>query len=87
MWSRPSVPNGILTFYTITYNSTSGIAASVTVNGDRTATVVTGLCPYTHYIFNVSASTKVGNGPSASLALRTAEDSKCTPAKLCMLRR
>ena len=80
MWSRPFVPNGILILYTITYNSTSGTVASVTVDGNSTATVVTGLHPYTYYIFNVSASTRIGNGPSASLVLRTEEDSKCTPA-------
>lgn len=86
MWSRPSVPNGDLIHYTISYNSTSGTEARVTVDGDRTDTVVTGLHPYTYYSFNVSASTRVGNGPSASIALRTEEDSKCKLAKPCIQR-
>ena len=77
MWSRPSVPNGILVLYTITYNSTSGTVASLTVHGDSSGAVVTGLHPYTYYLFNVSASTRVGSGPALSIALRTDEDSKC----------
>ena len=77
MWSRPSVPNGILVLYTITYNSTSGTVVSLTVHGDSSGAVVTGLHPYTYYLFNVSASTRVGSGPALSIALRTDEDSKC----------
>lgn len=81
MWSRPLVPNGVLIYYIITYNSTSGTEATVIVDGDHPHTVVTGLRPYTHYLFNVSASTRIGNGPSSSIALRTDEDSKCKLAK------
>ncbi len=51
--------------------------ASLTIDGDSSGAVVTGLRPYTYYLFNVSASTRIGSGPALSIALRTEEDRKC----------
>jgi hypothetical protein len=71
------IPNGVLILYTITYNSTSRTEASLTIDGDSSGAIVTGLRPYTYYLFNVSASTRIGSGPALSIALRTEEDRKC----------
>ena len=75
-WSPPTIPNGRITSYTITYNLT-GQLSSVVVQNATVQYLITGLDPYSYYQFTVFASTYVGGGPpTIPLILRTATASK-----------
>ena len=74
LWSQPMIPNGIVTAYTLHYNSTDGVSNTRrTVN---TFSTVTGLQEYTYYEFVVRASTRIGDGPTTSTIIQTKES--CT---------
>ena len=75
-WSEPFHPNGVLVSYNITYNLT-GTYTSIIVNAvDTTSYTFTNLSAFTYYKFLISASTRVGAGPVATIATRTDESSK-----------
>ena len=70
-WSEPLIPHGIITSYTITYNST-GRQISVTVNArDTNSYLISGLNEFAMYSVFIHASTRVGFGPSVSLTVTT----------------
>ena len=69
-WSEPLLPHGVITSYTITYNST-GRQISVTVNARDTSYLLSGLDEFTTYDVFIYASTRVGSGPSATLTVTT----------------
>ena len=79
-WSDPLIPNGIVTTFTVTYNF-SNIVQSITLSADIRNVLISGLEEYTIYVFAISASTRIGSGPSTEILLRTEESSECT--KLC----
>ena len=80
-WLLPTVPNGVLTSHTITYNLTSsgdggGGLAVVTVGGEDMSVLITDLHPYEYYQFTMFASTRIGSSPVSTVAIRTEEASK-----------
>lgn len=75
-WSDPDIPHGIITFYTITCNITTENFTSLVT--DFQSIVIEGLDEYTIYMISVSASTKVGTGPSAQFFQRTGQSSELT---------
>ena len=77
MWSDPLIPNGIVTSFTVTYNF-SNIVQSITLSADTRNLLITGLEEFTIYVFAISASTRIGSGPSTEILLRTEESSECT---------
>ena len=84
-WSEPLFPHGVITSYTITYNST-GRQISVTVNArDANIYLLSGLDEFTMYDVFIRASTRVGSGPSASLTVTT--NPSCKIMHVCGLNR
>ena len=70
-WSEPLLPYGIITSYTITYNSTER-QISVTVNSrDTNSYLISGLNEFAMYSVFIRASTRVGFGPSVSVTVTT----------------
>ena len=70
--------NGVITSYIVTIEGPSSIKRHLSIT-DPTATSieVTGLTPFTTYIFNVSAMTSAGVGPPATVSSSTLEGRKC----------
>ena len=67
----PTVPNGLIISYIITYNLT-GVATSVVVQTGEQYNI-TGLDAYSYYYFTVFASTVIGDGPpTQAVVQRTA---------------
>ena len=66
-WSAPVTPNGIVTQYSLQYNTT---AAGNTTNNVLMYTV-SGLSPETVYVLQVRAHTNVGAGPPSSVTVIT----------------
>lgn len=76
-WLPPTIPNGVISSYTITYNLTGESYTSVIVQTGEEQYTIAGLNPYTYYQFTVSASTAVGGGPpSMPITVRTAVASR-----------
>ena len=74
-WSPPTIPNGRIVSYTVTYNLTQPETSVVVRSGEQYT--VMGLDPYSYYQFRVFASTSAGDGPpTPPIAQRTAIDSK-----------
>ncbi|XP_077968380.1 phosphatidylinositol phosphatase PTPRQ-like isoform X2 [Styela clava] len=71
-WNEPATPNGQIENYIIYYNDK---ILTVTASGSSVKINVDDLEPYTTYEFNVSASTKAGEGPTTSITVYTDEDS------------
>lgn len=75
-WSPPSIPNGRIVSYTISYNSTEK-EDSLTIP-DTSQYLITNLEPYTLYHFTIFASTAIGDGPaSPPIEVRTLTSGKC----------
>ena len=72
-WGPPSLPNGVITSYTIYYATPSDIVLSV--GGEVMSHVLQGLRPYTNYTIRISANTSKGEGPSSGgVVVRTLQD-------------
>jgi len=70
-WSEPLLPHGIITSYTITYNS-SGTQILVMIDArDADNYLISTLDEFTVYEIFIHASTRIGPGPSASLTVTT----------------
>ncbi len=65
-WSLPSVPNGIITRYTIYLDLLNGTTSFILINGSLTEYTVIELSPYQLVQVRVSASTDIGEGSQSS---------------------
>ena len=72
-WSEPATPNGIITGYTLTISNASG-TDEVSLSGTDLNYRAENLNEFTVYTFNVTASTRVGDGPTTMTVARTDED-------------
>lgn len=71
-WDRPAITNGIIRYYTVRYgleNSTERME----LNSTDVATVVSGLNPFTSYVFYVLAFTVAPSNASENDTALTAE--------------
>ena len=73
-WSEPIQPNGVIVKYTV--NCSSDIFENETIDN---IAVLDGLKPFTNYTCSVSAHTKIGVGPAATITGQTDESSKSHP--------
>ena len=66
-WSPPSVPNGIITAYTIyiNYHNSSSEAERATA-GSASSYILEGLSPFQLVGVQLTASTSVGEGPRSN---------------------
>ena len=71
-WEEPATPNGRIRGYHIQVPS---VNINMTVGAVKQATVE-GLVPYTWYIISVRAFTVAGDGPAATVAIRTMKGSE-----------
>ncbi|MEJ1277193.1 protein tyrosine phosphatase receptor type Q [Cricetulus griseus] len=60
-WTPPAKPNGIIQYYSVYYQNTSGTFVQ-NISGFQTDAKLVGLQPVSTYSISVSAFTKVGNG-------------------------
>ena len=69
-WMPPKYPNGVITRYSIHYNGidTNDFGEKVP---NMMMGVVEGLSPYTTYVLEMKAHTRVGPGPPISLTVKT----------------
>ena len=65
----PEFPNGIITKYSVHYNGINIDEFGNTLN--KMTSTVDGLSPNTLYTFEVKAHTRMGAGPSVSIACKT----------------
>jgi len=74
IWSSPTLPYGVITSYTITYNLSSNDTQDIRLAGNETTNyTVQGVNEDTIYRFAVYASTRIGAGPSDEVTARTDE--------------
>ena len=86
-WLSPSIPNGILTTYEVTYTGVSSLnpvpasfyqPLSITISAPNTSLVVPRLVPHSNYTISVRAFTSAGPGEvSEEIEDRTEEDGGC----------
>ena len=72
-WSPPLRPNGIITRYTLYVGHDSGAVDAYNTDGRSASYNITNLLPYQHVTVAVTASTSVGEGPSSTSDVRTAQ--------------
>ena len=75
--------NTVVTGYTVQVVGPDSIRDILVPDANTTSITVSELRPSNSYIFYVSAITKDGNGPSATITLTTPEGESCTLAILC----
>ena len=69
-WMPPETPNGVITHYSVQCGGTViDNFGSETLN--RLTGTVEGLSPNTQYVLHLTAHTRVGTGPPASLSVKT----------------
>ena len=76
-WSEPSVPNGIITGYTLTVSNVSN-TSEVSLSSADLNYRAENLNEFTNYTFIVTASTRVGESPATMTMVQTAEDGMFT---------
>ena len=76
-WTLPeeSERNGMITTYMVACTDGDSVMTNTLTTSNFTATIE-GLSPFSFYMCNVTASTRVGSGPAASLNFTTDADSK-----------
>ena len=72
-WSCPTSPNGVIVAYHILYNETASEQGHMSLEGNKTSAVVSGLDEYTVYNLSLYASTRIGDGPTTNILGRTNE--------------
>lgn len=74
-WNPPMRPNGVITRYTlyIGYETQSGEINVFNTDGQSTSYNVSNLLPYQEISIEVTASTRIGEGPSSVHETRTAQ--------------
>ena len=75
-WTQPSIPNGIITFYTIVYNLTELNDVTVVLGSEVFIYVALELNEDTFYRFQIHASTRIGPGPTNQSTVKTEESCK-----------
>ena len=75
-WTRPTTPNGFITNYTLQYMDRDMLVTE-TLDNDTLSYVAGGLNEFTDYTFTISASTRIGPGPTDTVEAMTEEDGKC----------
>ena len=75
-WREPEFPNGIIVSYNISYNLTGGATTISVYSISLTGYQISNLDAFTYYEFVISASTRVGSGPTTSIVIRTDEASR-----------
>ena len=69
-WMPPETPNGVITHYSVQCGGTViDNFGSETLN--RLTGTVEGLSPDTQYVLHLTAHTRIGAGPPASLSVKT----------------
>ena len=81
-WREPSIPNGVIVAYHVSYNVSSSEEKALDTNTTKNVTVA-GLDEYTVYEFVLYASTRIGDGPSTTILGRTNESCKQSYVLLC----
>ena len=76
IWKAPKLPNGIIISYTLSHNLTSGNITAMINASSRLQHTITGLDAYTYYECTITAETKVGSGPAASIITQTTQSSE-----------
>ena len=66
-WESPATPNGVILLYSLKYNSTTQIV--INTSGDVLMYTVGGLSSENVYVFQVTAYTRVGEGPPINITL------------------
>ena len=74
-WTDPTIPYGVITSYSVQYNTSDGNVISFTTESQQAT--LEDLDEYTVYEINVSASTRIGFGPYSQVHARTGQASKC----------
>ena len=86
-WQPPLIHsrNGTITHYSLRcgYDNLTHFTTVEHLQIQDTTYTLVNLLPYTNYSCNLSASTSDGEGPSASIVVRTDEDSKTTHFNSC----
>ena len=74
-WSPPVTPNGVITRYNfyVGYETQSGEIDIFTTGGQSTSYNISNLLPYQRISIEVTASTRIGEGPSSVHNTRTAQ--------------
>ena len=75
--------NGIITGYTVQVEGPDSSREVSVPNTSTTSVEVPGLMPFTSYTFSVSAMTKAGTGPAATISSTTPEGGKKS-IRLCI---
>ena len=65
--------NGVITGYKIQVVGPDSSREFPIQGADATSVILSGLRPFTSYTFNVSAMTKAGTGPAATISSKTPE--------------
>lgn len=74
-WIMPSIPNGIITSYSLYVNYSDGSPiAALRSDASTTNYTITNLQPYQLVIVQVSASTDAGEGPLSEPAMGRARE-------------
>ena len=69
--------NGVITGYTVQIvGAISTSRQEISVEADATSVEIFNLTPFTSYNFSISAMTKAGSGPIATISSRTLEGGK-----------
>ena len=66
-WGPPLFPNGVIVHYSLMYNSTTPIVTNISDN--ELMYTVEGLSSENVYIFQVTAHTEAGEGPSINITV------------------
>ena len=74
-WTRPTTPNGFITAYTLQYMDRDMLMTEM-LDENTLSYVADGLNEFTDYSFTISASTRVGSGPTDTVEAMTEEDGK-----------
>ena len=72
-WNAPVMPNGVITLYILYVRFENGTVNAFNVFGERTSYNITNLHPYQQISVEVTASTRIGEGPRSMSRIRTAQ--------------
>ena len=79
VWSKPEIPNGVITLYNVTVyrtDNTSDVEYSNASIAVPNVTVSVTVPAYTNYTVSVAASTSAGQGPESLFTIESPEAGK-----------